>query len=215
MISFSRPRLRLRMHGRGRLREGSSQKMLIFQYMNIAKIYHNEAQFLAITSLSTEEFDQLLRPFAHAWQQWYKHYNFRTWRGAIHDKAMAEQELPAFERLPAKDIWMVKDTGYQRYCPEGVILLEPFKAKRGHPLSKLQKQINAWISSIRVTVEHAIGGVKRLRLVSEKWRGKVPGRIDKAMAIAAGLHNLRVVSRAVDHTCTQARARARLEIFRS
>jgi hypothetical protein len=346
---------------------GQFPKNTYFLHMNVAKIYHNEAQFLAITSLSTEEFDQLLRPFAHAWQQWYKHYNFRmqrrrkplsataaqnstrtlpsemdklffilyifknnplqqlaaatfdmdqgqvnkwikilmpaleaaikelhlqpardmdelvrlfrqrpgppggqnpqaqtlnldaterptgrstdneaqkhdysgkqkqhtaknsvlcdeyqfihflgfTWRGAIHDKAMAEQELPALERLPAQDVWMVKDTGYQSYCPEGVILLEHFKAKRGHPLSKLQKQINTWVSSIRVTVEHAIGGVKRLRLVSEKWRGKAHGRIDKAMAIAAGLHNLRTVSRVVDHTCTQERTKARLEIFRS
>ena len=335
--------------------------------MDIAKIYNNEVQFQAITSLSTEEFDQLLRPFAHAWYQWYKHHDFRmrrrakplsataaqsptrtlpsevdklffilyvfknnplqqlaaatfdmdqgqaskwikvlmpvletaikelhlqpardmdelarlfrqrpgppdkqapgaqtlnldaterptgrstdyeaqkhdysgkqkqhtaknsvlcdeyqfihflgpTWRGAVHDKAMAEQELPSLEQLSVQHIWMVKDTGYQGYCPSGVVLLEPFKAKRGQPLSKLQKKINTWISSIRVAVEHAIGAVKRLRLVSEKWRAKTPGRIDQAMAIAAGLHNLRIVCRSADYSRTQARTSARLETFRS
>ncbi|MFT4760629.1 MAG: hypothetical protein ACI9XO_004901, partial [Paraglaciecola sp.] len=47
----------------------------------------------------------------------------------------------------------------------------------------------------RITVENAIGSIKRCRLVKEKWRGKILERIDRCMEIAAGLHNLCIVTR--------------------
>lgn len=338
--------------------------------MNAKKIYNNPIQFLAITSLKAEEFDLLLPPFIHRWQQWYKHYDFKmkrrkkplsattaqavtktltsdmeklffilyifksnplqqvaaatfdmdqgqvskwikvllpilaaaikdlhlqparnmeelislfrdrqqrddidpqqntqvqtlnadaterpigrsvdyevqrkdysgkqkqhtvkntvvcdeyqfihflgpTWRGAIHDKRMVEQELPDWSDLDIADIWLTKDTGYLGYNPTGVILLEPFKALRNNPLTDLKKQINTQVSSIRTVVEHAIGGMKRLRLVSEKWRSSVGQRIDKAMCIAAGLHNLRIVHRKSSYIDAYARTGARLDVFRS
>jgi len=51
---------------------------------------------------------------------------------------------------------------YWRYQPSGVNLLEPFKAKRGHPLQNWQKRFNKWISSIRICSEHAICGIRSL-----------------------------------------------------
>lgn len=143
------------------------------------------------------------------------HFLGYTWRGAIHDKAMAQEELPNFEAAEMEHIWLAKDTGYQAFCPQGIILLEPFKARRGHPLTKIQKQINTWISSIRVGVEHAIGGIKKLRLVSEKWRSKVSSQIDLAILVATGLHNLRVTCRTTSYTQIHARSRERLQIFHS
>lgn len=138
-----------------------------------------------------------------------------TWRGAVHDKKMADEELPSFEHGDFEQIWLAKDTGYQGYCPEGIILLEPFKAQRGQPLTELQKEINTWVSSIRVVAEHAIRGIKKLRLVKEKWRSTVSGRIDQVMNIATGLHNLRIVHRETSYKGTHTRTCAKLEIFRS
>lgn len=343
--------------------------MLIFLPMNVTKIYNHPTQFLAITSLTTQEFDLLLSPFIERWQEWYKYYDFRmkrrskplssnvaqsptrtlstnedklffilymfknnplqqlaaasfdmdqgqvskwfkvlspiladairdlhlqparnmeelvrlfrdrrndankheecrdiqtlnldaterpicrktdfeaqkhdysgkqkhhtvknsivcdeyryihflgpTWRGAIHDKRMIELELPSLSDLEGQDVWLAKDTAYQAYCPAGVILLEPFKATQKNPLTALQKQINSWVSSIRTVVEHAIGGIKRLRLVSEKWRLSISDRIDQAMFIAAGLHNLRTSQRQASYIGAHARTCARLDIFHS
>jgi len=143
------------------------------------------------------------------------HFLGLTWRGAVHDKKMIENEIPDWSDLNMDHIWLTKDTGYQGYNPSGVIVLEPFKALRGKPLTDLKKQINTSVSSIRIVVEHAIGGVKRLRLVSEKWRLKLEERLDQAMAIAVGLHNLRIVNRKAAYAHAYARTGARLDIFRS
>jgi len=145
----------------------------------------------------------------------YIHFLGDTWRGAIHDKKMADYELPHFQMEGLDQLWLAKDTAYESYCPEGITLLEPFRARRNKPLTQLQKKINTWVSSVRIVVEHAIGGLKRLRIVSEKWRSRVDGRLDQAINIAAGLHNLRTVMRRTSYQGATSRKRARLEIFRS
>lgn len=107
---------------------------------------------------------------------------------------MADFELPHFQLEDLRELWLAKDTVYESYCPEGIKLLEPFKARRNKPLTQLQKRINTWVSSVRIVpvsrrVEHAIGGLKRLRIISEKWRYRVDGRLDQAINIAAGLYS--------------------------
>ncbi|MEM1216969.1 MAG: transposase family protein [Bacteroidota bacterium] len=128
---------------------------------------------------------------------------------------MIEQEIPDWSTLEVEEIWLTKDTGYQGYIPNGIILLEPFKAVRNHPLTDLKKQMNSYVSAIRVVVEHAIGEIKRLRLVSEKWRLGVEQRIDQAMCVAVGLHNLPIIQRKTSFAGAHARTGARLDIFRS
>lgn len=93
-------------------------------------------------------------------EQQFIHYVGPTWRGAIHDKAMIEGELPDFSAACFDQLWLSKDSGYQGYQPPGVHLLEPYKAFRNRPLTNIRKEMNAWISSIRVVVENAIGGMK-------------------------------------------------------
>ena len=44
----------------------------------------------------------------------------------------------------------------------------------------------------RILVEHAIGGVKRCRIVKERLRCTKLGFEDKVMIIACGLHNFRI-----------------------
>ena len=51
------------------------------------------------------------------------------------------------------------------------------------------------ISKGRVTVEHAIAGVKRCHIVADAFRHRRDGFVDEVMLAASGLHNLRVVTR--------------------
>lgn len=143
------------------------------------------------------------------------HYLGYTWRGAIHDKAMIDEELPRLTADCFDGIWLSKDTGYQGYQPQGVHLLEPFKAFRNRPVTEIQKEMNRWISSIRVVVENAIGGMKRLRAASERIRNFSVDKADQILSVAAGLHNLRVVHRQETYTYATSCVRANLHSFRS
>jgi len=44
----------------------------------------------------------------------------------------------------------------------------------------------------RILVEHAIGGVKKCRIVKERFRCRKFGFDDLVMLIACGLHNFRI-----------------------
>ena len=123
------------------------------------------------------------------------HFLGYTWRGAIHDKAMIEQEIPDFNHTVYHSQTLLKDTGYQGYHLGGIDSLQPMKKKKGITLTALQKRFNTWISSMRVVVEQAIGGVKRLRILVDRTRGFTVKKFDDAMKIGAGLHNLRVTRR--------------------
>ena len=48
----------------------------------------------------------------------------------------------------------------------------PKKNPRGNELTGEEKARNELISSIRVWVEHAIGGIKRMQITTDKFRNK-------------------------------------------
>ena len=52
----------------------------------------------------------------------------------------------------------------------GVTIIQPKKRPKGGQLTAQEKATNRNISSIRIRVEHAIGGVKRFRIVKDKLR---------------------------------------------
>ncbi|GFN45904.1 transposase family protein [Candidatus Regiella insecticola] len=52
----------------------------------------------------------------------------------------------------------------------------PKKATRKTPLSPEQKKENKLISGIRITVEHAIAGIKRLGCMTQSLRNRRPFR---------------------------------------
>jgi len=54
---------------------------------------------------------------------------------------------------------------------------------------------NHVLAGIRIVVEHTIAGIKRCRIVKDVLRLTKNGIADQVMAIACGLHNLRVASR--------------------
>ena len=111
-----------------------------------------------------------------------------TFDGHVHDKKIADEQ-PL--RFPA-GITLWQDTGFLGHKPENVTVRMPTKKPKGKELTPEQKQENREISSFRIIVEHAIGGVKRCRIVKERFRCYKSGFDDLVMLIACGLHNLRI-----------------------
>ncbi|MCP3929099.1 MAG: transposase family protein [Bacteroidetes bacterium] len=140
------------------------------------------------------------------------HFLGYTWRGAIHDKTMLENEFPDFGHKVFLDQWLLKDTGYQGYVPQGVDSIQPYKKKKGQELAEWQKEFNTWVSSLRAVVENAIGGMKRLRALVDKTRGFRLEKFDQVIEIATGLHNLRVTRRQTTYARAIDRVRANLQI---
>ncbi|OAV75769.1 hypothetical protein Barb7_00586 [Bacteroidales bacterium Barb7] len=60
----------------------------------------------------------------------------------------------------------------------------PAKKPKGKQLSEAQKKENKDISGFRITVEHAIGGIKKCRIVKERFRCRKFGFDDLVMLIA-------------------------------
>ena len=109
--------------------------------------------------------------------------------GKKHDKKVADESE---YKLP-KGCRLVQDTGFQGFSLEEVVIIQPKKKPRGKVLSDLEKQhINLWISSLRMRVEHAIGGVKRYRIVKDKVRNWKRGFRDLVFETCCGLHNFRL-----------------------
>ena len=111
-----------------------------------------------------------------------------TVEGKKHDKKLADEtdySLPEGSKL-------AQDTGFQGFNLENVAILQPKKKPKGGELSDLEKDINQWHSSLRIRVEHAIGGVKRYRIVKDKIRNCKPGFRDAVMETCCGLHNFRL-----------------------
>jgi hypothetical protein len=63
------------------------------------------------------------------------------------------------------------------------------KKPKGHPLDAVDRFINPQKSRIRIRVEHAIGGGKRLAAVAQPYRNHTPKMEDQLMLVACGLWN--------------------------
>ena len=114
-----------------------------------------------------------------------------TSAGSVHDKKLADE---SGLRLPP-DALTLQDSGFQGYAAAGGRTLQPTKKPRGRELYAWQKAINQAICTVRVGVEHAIGGVKRCRVVADTFRCWRKGLVDEVMLAASGLQNLRVLTR--------------------
>lgn len=113
----------------------------------------------------------------------------KTYHGKVHDTNIAKQENCSFP----EGITLYKDLGYLSYKPKKVKLLAPKKKPRKRQLSTALKWSNKLISSVRVSIEHAIAGIKRCRIIKERCRVHLSRR-ENFMLLATGLHNFRVLS---------------------
>ena len=115
-------------------------------------------------------------------------YLGETFEGSHHDKALYDQaELVFPDQLHC--LWV--DLGFLGIEADGVRVFIPEKKPKGKELTQYQKELNSLMASIRVKVEHAIAGVKRLKIIRNQIRLHGWQARDRMMNIACGLHNLR------------------------
>jgi hypothetical protein len=106
----------------------------------------------------------------------------------MRDKTMAE--LVGYTLPPGSCLY--QDMGFQGYILAGVTIFQPKKKRRGGELMPPEKANNRRISSIRIRIEHAIGGAKRYRIVKDKIRLLKDGIRDSIMETYCGRHNFRL-----------------------
>ncbi len=110
-----------------------------------------------------------------------------TVTGKTHDKKLADTHYS----IP-KGFTLWQDTGYQGYRPEGVTIQQPMKKPRGKELTAQQKQTNRIVSAFRVRIEHAIGSIKRYRILKDECRLRKNQFTHKIFLTCAALHNFRL-----------------------
>lgn len=113
----------------------------------------------------------------------------KTVEGKQHDFTILKNLAPP-EHIPVSVRQRVDlgFKGYQNQYPRHSISI-PTRKPRTRELSKSVKEQNARKSGIRVLVEHAIGGVKRLRITTDVFRNRLKDFDDTVMLIASGLWN--------------------------
>jgi hypothetical protein len=115
------------------------------------------------------------------------HFLSETAPGSVHDKTLAERTE---FRFPS-DSELHQDSAFQAFAPVGVVIYQPIKKKPGKERSAQEREHNRVVSQIRVAIEHILAGVKRVRIVKERFRNTKANFADRVMLIACGLHNLR------------------------
>jgi hypothetical protein len=109
--------------------------------------------------------------------------------GKKHDYGMFKELFPP--GLFPKSITLWRDrgfTGIKRDYPAARVMM-PKKKPKGGALTDVEKARNKAISGFRVQVEHAIGGLKRFGIATEKCRNKDSQFNDRVIAISCGLWN--------------------------
>jgi hypothetical protein len=111
----------------------------------------------------------------------------QTKSGRRHDKRLTDKaNLP--RNIPDNvKAWV--DTGFigmEKDHPNTVI---PKKASKNHPLTAEEKYDNKLISGIRVLSEHAICGIKRMRVAKDIYRNRIKNLDDKFMMLSTGIWN--------------------------
>lgn len=120
----------------------------------------------------------------------------RTFAGSTHDYTMLKAEFPPDEAwFTTTEVLL--DLGYQGVQTDDqgdritISHKKPRKSKhRPDPqLSAEQKQENRALARLRVFIEHAIGGLKRFRILVAPYRNHQDDFEDDVLVVAAGLWN--------------------------
>lgn len=113
----------------------------------------------------------------------------QTVPGKEHDFSILKTHAqPRFIPVTVRQRMDLGFKGYETQFPDHTVSM-PERKPRTRELSRTVKERNTRKSHLRVLVEHAIGGVKRLRIVSDVFRNRVKNFDDKVMNISCGLWN--------------------------
>lgn len=121
-------------------------------------------------------------------EPWHICFLSATYEGKVQDKSVADLEgytLPHGSCL-------YQDMGFPGFILNDITIVQPKKKPRARELIPPENATNRRISSIRSRIEHAIGGVKRSRIVKDKIRLFKDGIRDTIMETCCGLHNFRL-----------------------
>ena len=113
----------------------------------------------------------------------------KTIAGKEHDFSILKAQAPPDHMPP--EVKKHMDLGFKGFDVQypGHCLSMPQRKPRTHDLTDAQKERNKKKSGVRVLVEHAISGIKRLRIVTDVFRNKKKNFDDQAMLISCGLWN--------------------------
>jgi len=108
--------------------------------------------------------------------------------GKKHDIKLYRDDSFAFPR----GSYLYADSGYEGIQKDDDLIrtFTPRKKSKKKPLSFTDKSYNRLLSSQRIGVENAIGGMKRSKISGLKWRGRRDNFEDQSNLIAAALYNL-------------------------
>ncbi|MGI0063075.1 MAG: transposase family protein [Nitrosotalea sp.] len=109
--------------------------------------------------------------------------------GRRHDYGMFKEKHPV---LP-EGLQTFGDLGYkgmENDFPEMNPVL-PYKKRRCRKLTPTQREFNRCHARIRIAVEHTIAGIKKFRIMGEKFRNRLR-RYDRISDIVCGLINFRI-----------------------
>lgn len=114
----------------------------------------------------------------------------QSWVGKVHDFKLLKREFPP-EQGWFKKFRVRVDLGYLGFAQEYECkaLSLPHKKAKKQELSAEQKQENREFAQERVEVEHAIGGLKRYRILSDRLRVHDADLYDDVVEVCAGLWN--------------------------
>jgi hypothetical protein len=112
-----------------------------------------------------------------------------TCEGKASDKTIAEE---AGYTLPPGSC-LYQDKGFQGFLLPEVQVIQPKKKPCGKALTPPEQETNRRISSIRIRIEHASGGVKRYRIVKDTIRLLKDGIRDTVLETCCGLYNFRLL----------------------
>ncbi|MGL5834780.1 MAG: transposase family protein [Waterburya sp.] len=107
--------------------------------------------------------------------------------GKIHDKRQLD-EAELVDYIP-DEVLIEADLGFLGLQNEFENIRLPHRKPRGKELSQQHKQENRELSSQRVKCEHAHGGIKRYRSVTDVYRNRLTDFDDRLMLNATGLWN--------------------------
>jgi hypothetical protein len=121
-----------------------------------------------------------------------------VWGGKYHDFSLLKEEFKQEKVFKDHQVWVdLAYVGFGKYYKTKKLHLphkKPRKTKTrpdAH-LTECQKQSNKQKSQVRIVVEHAIAGMKRYKILMEKFRNKSEEFADAVIEVCAGLWNYKL-----------------------
>lgn len=115
-------------------------------------------------------------------------YITQGFEGKTHDKTIWDDGQVEIEG----GICLIADLGFLGIDKDYPNAILPFKKPKEEELEPHKKKINKDIASVRVKIEHAFAGVKRLKIIRNKIRLKTFQIRETMFKMAVALHNMRV-----------------------